>query len=323
MTKKALLVVNFGGPRNQHEISSFLQSLLTDKEIIRTPLPGFLQDLLFRRIAKKRAPVVAEDYAKIGGGSPIYADTEWMALQLGSKLNLQTITFHRYLESTHKEFLKAIHHLDAEEILVFPLFPQFSYATTGSIARWFLENVHPHVVRKMRWVKAYSKHKAYLRVFDQSIREFLSEKQIEEEELCLFFSAHGLPVSFITSGDVYQKECEDSFNALKAGFPRAESYLSYQSQFGRAKWLEPSTVNMVEKAKTFLGSKKAVFIPLSFTSDHIETLYEIEELYVEPLTESGFSAYRCPALGRKAEWVDAAFQIIEEGDYSSNAMLVR
>lgn len=324
MSKTILLVVNFGGPRNQAEVSSFLRTLLTDEDVIRTSLPSFLQKALFKRIAKKRAPLVALDYEKIGGGSPIFADTEWMAEALGRILEIPALAFHRYLESTHASFLESLKNLQPEEILVFPLFPQFSYATTGSIARWFSDHLPLSCTKRMSWIKSYPQHKAYIGAFVALVREFLEEKKIEESEALLFFSAHGLPCQFIEEGDVYQKECIASYAAIAKQFPKAKSLLAYQSKFGKGEWLEPSTGDLCKKPEEFIGDKKhVVFLPLSFSSDHIETLFEIEELYVGSLKAQRISAYRCPALGRRSDWVDAAAEIIKDRSFVSNQMLIR
>ncbi len=322
--KKILVVVNFGGPRDLIEVPSFLVSLLTDEDVIRTPFPAFFQKWFFRRIALKRAVGVAKDYEKIGGGSPIFADTEWIAGELSKQLELPTLTFHRYIESTHPLFLKALYELKPEEIVVFPLFPQFSYATTGSIARWFSVHVDCNYVNRMKWIRSYCKNTFYIQAFTSLIREFLQEKNIEEEEALLFFSAHGLPVKYVKSGDSYQKECEESFLDIKKSFPLASSLLAYQSKFGRGEWLGPSTGDLCQKPEKWLGDKKhVVIIPLSFSSDHIETLFEIEELYISSLRSLGVSAYRCPALGRRADWVNAAMHIIEEESKISNQGLIR
>ncbi|MBS0628508.1 MAG: ferrochelatase [Verrucomicrobia bacterium] len=322
VSKIALVVVNFGGPRNLLEVSDFLEALLTDPDVIRTRLPGFIQRLLFRKIAQKRAPKIAEDYEKIGGGSPIFADTEWMAKTLSEILQIQTLTFHRYLESTHKEFLDSLDKIEADELLIFPLFPQFSYVTTGSIARWFSTEVKKDILHKMRWVSSYSSHEAYIAAFCSLIRGLLKEKSLQE--VTLLFSAHGLPVKYVKEGDPYQQECEASFKARSEQFPEHTAVLAYQSQFGKGQWLTPSTLNICTDPHLFLDpNKPVVFIPLSFSSDHIETLFEIEEQYVKPLKDLGFSAYRCPALGRRLDWVEAAKEIIKEAKIVQNHNLIR
>lgn len=132
------LIINFGGPRNLKEVEGFLKELLTDQEVIRTPFPSFIHRLLFTRIAKKRALKVIPEYEKIGGRSPIYEDTEKMAATLQKYVKAPVLTFHRYLPETHACFLSAIKQIPKDhQIRVFPMFPQFSYATTGSIALFF------------------------------------------------------------------------------------------------------------------------------------------------------------------------------------------
>lgn len=322
MSKTALLVVNFGGPRNLEEVPDFLKALLTDCDVIRTPLPSFLQQFFFRKIAKRRAPKVAKDYAKIGGKSPIFADTEWMATNLSELLNMPTLAFHRYLKATHEEFFHSLHEMQEDRILVFPLFPQFSYVTTGSIARYFSKYVKKETIQKMHWITSYATNDYYIEAFCRLIREFLQINGLEE--VTLFFSAHGLPVKYVREGDPYQKECEDSFKAIAKAFPEHSHILAYQSKFGRGEWLRPSTLEICTNPELFLDPKKpVVFIPLSFSSDHIETLFEVEEEYIKPLQDLGFSAYRCPALGRRKDWVEAVGKIIEESKSVQNQTLIR
>lgn len=184
----AYLIVNFGGPRDLNEVEEFLVTLLTDQEVIQTPFPPFLHRLLFTRVAKKRTKTITGDYAKIGGKSPIFEDTEAVAAQLRERLNGPVLTFHRYLPKTHAEFLQNMraiaHH---EKIRIFPLFPQFSYATTGSIALWFSKHLPRDLLNKMDWIKSYPAHTAYLRAFAEIIQEELENKKWKEEETILLF----------------------------------------------------------------------------------------------------------------------------------------
>ncbi len=322
MSKLALVIVNFGGPRNLLEVPDFLGALLTDPDVIRTPFPSFLERWFFRKIAKKRAPKVAKDYAKIGGKSPIFADTEWIAKALAEALQIPTLAFHRYLESTHKDFLESLHKIAADKILIFPLFPQFSYVTTGSIARYFSKYVKEETLKKIHWIASYPINENYVKSFCSLIRAFLQEKGLER--VTLLFSAHGLPVKYIEQGDPYQKECEASFDAIAKEFPQHSSLLAYQSKFGRGEWLKPSTLEICTNPHLFLDPKKPViFIPLSFSSDHIETLFEVEEEYIKPLQALGFLAYRCPALGRRKDWAEAAKEIIQSSNLVENKTLIR
>lgn len=321
----AVLLVNFGGPRHVAEVESFLQTLLTDQEVIRTPFPKWLHHLIFSRVARKRAPVVSHDYQKIGGRSPIFEDTEAIAKFLFSELNVPVHTFHRYLPETHGEFIEKIERCAAKEICVFPLFPQFSYATVGSIAKWFQENLSREIVHKLRWIKSYAGHPRFIACSQEILREFLQKNALREEETLLFFSPHGLPKQFILTGDIYESECRLSFEKITEPFAQAKKLLAYQSQFGKGEWLRPYTKEVCEEILTHhQNCKNVVFFPLSFTSDHIETLFEVEYTYLPLVREKQLNAYRCPALNRRLDWLKAICKMIEEEtNFSNNQMLIR
>ncbi len=312
----AILLVNFGGPRSLDEIEPFLCELLTDRELIRTWLPPFF----FRRIAKKRAPKIRHDYESIGGKSPIYDTTETIASELRERLQVPVLTFHRYLPSTHADSLRAIEACRADEIRVFPFFPQFSYATTGSIATLFAKRLSSN---NLRWIKSYPINPAFIRAWISTIRSFLEEHAIQEKDAAFLFSAHGLPRSFVEKGDPYEGECQASFRAILAAFPDAIGKLAYQSKFGRGEWLRPYTQDVCEDLSWVQGRKTVVFVPLAFTSDHIETLFEIEQLYVPIIKAKGIASLRCPALNLTPAWIDAIVQILEDEPLCKPEALLR
>jgi ferrochelatase len=318
------LIVNFGGPRSKAEISSFLRSLLTDQDVIRTKLPSPIHRWFFNRIADKRAMKISPDYDLIGGKSPIYEDTEAVAQMIREATHARVLTFHRYLPETHEASIDAIHNAGHAEIRVFPMFPQFSYATTGSIARFFSRRLAYPVVKKMRWIKSYCAHPAYIKSMQNTIRDFLASHGIRQNEAILLFSAHGVPQDFIFTGDIYESECRLSYETIKKGFPEAVSQLSYQSKFGPGEWLRPYTNEICESVHEWNGGRKhVVFVPLSFTSDHIETLFEVEYQYMPLIRKRGLKAWRCPALNRRKEWIDAVIEIMFEHNLLANQMLVR
>ncbi|MDE3056251.1 MAG: ferrochelatase [Verrucomicrobiota bacterium] len=307
--KKALLLVNFGGPRSTEEVASFLRELLLDEELLRTPLPSFLHRFLFTRIANYRARKVAKDYEEIGGHSPIYFDTEAIALFLAEHLQQEVISFHRYLPETHAETLERIEHCTAEEIVVFPFFPQFCSGTTGSAVTFFSKHLSSEQLAKLRWIHSYADHPAFIRCYKERIAALLAKEKLLEEESILLFSAHGVPRSFILKGDPYEKQCHASFNACKHFFPKATSLLAYQSKFGPGRWLTPSTQELCQNLPK--GNKKALlFVPISFTSDHIETLFEVEKLYLPIVKEQGLAAFRCPSLNCSSDWMEAIIEIL-------------
>lgn len=323
--KKVYLIVNFGGPRDLNEVEEFLICLFKDQEVLRTPLPSWLHALIFKRLAKKRAKTVVHDYALIGGKSPIYEDTEGIARQVSGLIGEPVLTFHRYLPQTHAAFLQAMRAvpLDAQ-VHCFPLFAQFSYATTGSIAAWFTRHLDKHITDRMRWVKSYAGHTAYINAFVKCIRECMEGKNLKEEETILLFSAHGLPQEFIQTGDIYESECQQTFQCLSQWFPRAYSVLCYQSQLGKKEWLRPYTSEVCGSiGKWGKGYGNVVIVPLSFTSDHIETLFEIEQQYMPPIAAQGFRVVRCPALNQRSDWLEAIVHIWQEQSDQSIEMLRR
>lgn len=310
-TKTAIILANFGGPRSMSEIGSFLTELLTDVDVIRTPLPRFIEKWLFTKIAERRVKKVAIDYELIGGKSPLFEDTEYLACQLSEKANLPVISFHRYLPATHAQFFSQMHALDADKLVVVPMYPQFSYSTTGSVDRFFTSHLPLSVVQKMEWIKSYATHPSYVQAMQNCIRDFLQGRHLREEETFLFFSAHGLPQKYVDQGDPYQHECRQSYEAIMKGFPEIQSLLAFQSKFGPGEWLRPYTSELSKEPLQWnQGREHIVFVPLSFTSDHLETLYEIEYTYLPNIREKGLMSYRCPALNRRTDWIDTLLKLI-------------
>lgn len=322
--KIAYVLANFGGPRSTDEIYPFLESLLTDREVIRTRLPKVIHQFLFRRVAKKRAVKVSKEYASIGGKSPIYQDTEELLNRLRPKLGQSLVAFHRYLPATHAEFIKKIHEMDCEEIRIFPLFPQFTYATTGSVALWFDEFFPTSITSKMRWIKSYPAYPTFIEAHQKKIRHFLDERGLKDEETILLFSAHGIPQKFVDTGDLYQDECVRSYQAVMQAFPEVLGRLSFQSRFGNEEWIKPYTIDVCEDIKNWnQGRKNIVFIPISFTSDHIETLVEIENEYMSVIREMNLQAYRVPCLTHDPLWIQTICELFDKGDWVLNQMLIR
>jgi ferrochelatase len=211
----------------------------------------------------------------------------------------------------------------SDKITILPMFPQFSYATTGSIARWFAKHLSS-ILEKMHWVKSYPVDPSYIRCMEEQIRDFLEREALKEEETILLFSPHGLPQDFILRGDPYKQECESSYLALAERFPKALCKVGYQSKFGKGEWLRPATEELCREVLNWSGDyQNVLFIPLSFTSDHIETLFEVEYQYMPLIRERKLQAYRLPALGRHTDWIASLAKIIQETTPSKNSQLYR
>jgi protoporphyrin/coproporphyrin ferrochelatase len=307
---RGLILANFGGPRSLEEVAPFLVELLTDGDVIRTAWPRFFEKWFFRKVALRRAKKVAHDYEKIGGKSPIFEDTEKWAESLRVQLGQEVICFHRYLPGTHEDFIAQVQQSRCDKFTVLPLYPQFSFATTGSIARFFCHALPKQIADKMEWIRSYPTHPAYIAAMQRCLIDFLYQEKLQEEEVVLFFSAHGLPKKFVDEGDLYEKECQESFHLIGQAFPQAASLLAFQSKFGRGEWLRPYTSELCKAPLEWSqGRKNVVFIPLSFTSDHVETLFEMEYQYLPAIRAHGLKSFRCPALNQRPDWVAALAEI--------------
>lgn len=312
----AYLLANFGGPRHNKDIEAFLTALLTDPDVTGAMLPRFLHKRIFTAIAKRRAPKILPLYDTIGGCSPIYQDTESLAHTLASHLRAPVISFHRYLPDTHAltiEQLSAYPH-----IIGIPLFPHFTYAVTGSIVKCVHQYLPHHHIQ---WIAHFGNHPLFVTAMVNHIRSFLLSQEIAEENCCLLFSAHSLPVRHIRQGDPYQTQCARSFQAISQQLKPIQTCLCYQSKFGVGRWLSPST----RKVCTTLRSDKeyAIIVPFGFTSDHIETLYEIEKEYLPLLTKRKFKALRMPTMHQTPTWGSTLTKIILDSPYARASQLMR
>lgn len=282
-----IILVSFGGPRSLKEVRPFLRELLCDQEMVRTPLPRWLHCALFSCIANRRAPSLAKKYRLIGGKSPIAYDTE----KLARGLSQDVLPFYRYLPATHSAFLeKLTAYSNEKELVAVTLYPQYSITTTGSAKQWIKHHAPPHLFSKIRWIDSYATHPAFVQGWVKQIRFLLEKEGIDEAHATLLFSAHSLPQSVIAQGDPYQTECTASYQAVAQAFPKAHTLLAYQSRPSRGRWLGPSTESICRTAPL---RPHVLIIPIAFTTDHIETLYEIEYEYFPLLKERGLIPHRC------------------------------
>lgn len=295
------LLANFGGPRTSQEIVSFLQALLTDRDVTGGMIPSVLHRPLFSYIAKRRAPHVARQYAYLGGGSPIFQDTERLAQNLSQELQASVIPFHRYLPETHRETLQALQESQGS-IVGIPLFPHYTFAVTGSIIRFFLQHLPE---KPISWITQFGVHPQFVSCMQQHIRDCLAAQQIAVEDCYFLFSVHGLPQRHIRLGDPYAQQCQASFEALRG---ELEGKIAFQSKFGIGKWLDPSTQEVCQSLRT--KKRYIVIVPFGFVSDHIETLHEIDHLYVPILLQKGYRVVRIPAINASSRWVSSLAAIV-------------
>ncbi|KAF5836888.1 ferrochelatase [Dunaliella salina] len=315
--KVGVLLLNLGGPDTLDDVQPFLYNLFADPDIIR--LPGaikFLQPLLAYALSTARAPKSAEGYASIGGGSPLRSLTQKQAdaltVSLREKgLNANVYVGMRYWHPYTEEALEQIKRDNVGRLVILPLYPQFSISTSGSSLR-LLEKIlkEDQQLQGLRHtvIPSWYQRKGYVGAMADLICQELT-KFPDPQNVELFFSAHGVPKSYVEeAGDPYKEEMEECISLIVAEVKRRgysnHHTLAYQSRVGPVEWLQPYTEDSImELGKN--GTKSMLAVPVSFVSEHIETLEEIDMEYRELAEESGIEHWgRVPALNTNQLFID-------------------
>lgn len=315
-----VLVLNMGGPDSLAAVRPFLLNIFRDRMIIKLPA----QPLLARIIAARRAPKVVERYRLIGGKSPIMDDTRAQAKALLSVLEGDPVArtrgmrfttyvgmryWHPFIEEAVKE--AAADNLD--ELVVLPLFPQYSRATTGSCFTE-VDRCAARYLRGVRVTKIADWHlePRYLEAMSRRLAEALREVGAAPTEIDVVFSAHALPQSFVDEGDPYPRQVEATIDGILHSLGPLNWRLTYQSRSGPVKWMEPQTDRTIEELAR-AGSKNLVVVPISFVSDHIETLYEVDILYREMALGAGVKSFvRTKALDTDPDFIRGLSDVVSK-----------
>ncbi|NEP02628.1 MAG: ferrochelatase [Symploca sp. SIO2E9] len=320
MGRVGVLLLNLGGPDGLEDVRPFLYNLFSDPEIIRLPF-SWLQSPLAWFISTRRAKTSQENYRQIGGGSPLRQITEAQADALQEHLQQQgqEVSVYigmRYWHPFTEEAIAQIKRDQIERLVIFPLYPQFSISTSGSSFR-LLEKLwqeDPSLSRiEYTVIPCWYQQPGYLQAMAQLIAQELDEFP-NPEQVHLFFSAHGVPLSYVTeAGDPYQEEIEDCTALIMQTLNQPHAHtLAYQSRVGPVEWLKPYTEDaIVELAQQ--GTKDLLVVPISFVSEHIETLQEIDIEYREIAEESGIENFRrVPALNTHPVFIEALATLVVE-----------
>jgi len=318
MGRLGVLLLNLGGPDKLEDVRPFLYNLFADPEIIRLPSP-LLQAPLAWLISTLRFKKSQENYKKIGGGSPLRRITEAQGQALRSQLQqngheANVYIGMRYWNPFTEEAIAQIKRDKIEELVVLPLYPQFSISTTGSSFR-LLNRIwqSDRELQKIKYtvVPSWYDNSGYLQAMANLIEKTLDQVK-DPSTAHIFFSAHGVPVSYIEeAGDPYQKEIETCAALIMQKLNRPNPYkLAYQSRVGPVEWLQPYTdVAIAELAAQ--GVKELVVVPISFVSEHIETLEEIDMEYREIAEHAGIETFaRVPAPDTDPTFIQALADIV-------------
>ncbi|TAN45707.1 MAG: ferrochelatase [Nitrospirae bacterium] len=298
-----VILLNMGGPDSLDAVKPFLQNLFADRDIIRLG-PAFLQKPIASLIINLRLKKTIELYSLIGGKSPLAEITSTQAKALEKALNIKIYVGMRYWHPFIYDTLKEMKRDGVTKVLALSLYPQYSVATTGSTVKMFETAIKG---QKMEYacITSWFDHSGYIDALVEKIEEGL--KGFDEKPVVLF-SAHSLPQRFIDEGDPYCEHINKTIIAISKKIDM-DWRLSFQSKTGPVKWLEPSTEAMLE---TLAGEKKknVLVVPISFVSDHIETLYEIDILYKNMAKGLGINLKRTESLNVSATFINALADIV-------------
>jgi protoporphyrin/coproporphyrin ferrochelatase len=317
MNKPRLGVVLFqlGGPDSPDAVEPFLYNLFCDPDIINFPLAWIARRPLARYIARRRAAVVRDHYAAIGGQSPIRLLTARQAAKLEAALSDQfdarCWVAMRYWHPLTAETALEVRATPLDELVLLPLYPQYSFATTlSSLKEWRRVYRAAPQAPPPRLVEEFHIHPLYIEALVERIAASLTHFDAPENAH-LVFSAHGLPLSLIEHGDPYQRQIEETVRAVLArgGWQNAHT-LCYQSRVGRQRWLEPSLHQTISQLGRE-GKRHLLVIPISFVTEHIETLHEIDiEARAEALAVGIEDFAMMPAVGDSARFIAALAALV-------------
>ena len=310
-----------GGPDSLDAVEPFLLNLFLDPDIIPMGPLGFLRRPLAKLISSRRSVPVRGKYAEIGGRSPIGTLTgrQRGALieALSSEIDPVAVIAMRYWHPLTAEAVESLRKAaPLDEIVLLPLYPQFSYATTlSSLKEWRRVYGQPEGGPPERTVGQFYDHPLYIQALAQRIGSVLRQFA-DSSRIHLIFSAHGLPMSLVEKGDPYPNQIEASVRMVceegrrqYPGWPQTH-LLCYQSRVGPSKWLQPPLTATIERLGA-KGVKEMLVVPISFVTEHIETLHEINIEAREDAKKFGIEVFRMmPAVGDSPLFIAALKDVV-------------
>ena len=318
--KRAVILFNLGGPDKLESIEPFLFNLFNDPEIIS--IPSFLRYPLAKLISKRRAPITKNIYKEIGNKSPIFELTKDQANSLQNSLlkkgNYKCFVVMRCWHPRAIDVIKDVKKYNPEEIILLPLYPQFSASTSGSsINEWKEVCKKENYKIKTKTICCYPTENYFIESHVNLIKQNI--KNLESKNFKLLFSAHGLPESKIKKGDPYQWHIEETVKEIISRLKNEnlDYIISYQSRVGPMKWIGPSTDEEIIKYSK--EKKGIVIVPVAFVSEHSETLVELDIEYKKLAEKNGCAFYkRVPALGVEENFIKGLSQLVLQQETRGN-----
>ena len=297
MNKKGVLLLNMGGPDSIDAVKPFLFNLFKDSNMANF---GVLQKPLAWLIANLRSKKLRKAYELIGGKSPLKEITIKQAYELkkalgdGYSVKVGMNYWHPFIEEALEEFEKEkINH-----IIAIPLYPHYCQATSGSVIKRFKRLAERRFSFKI--ISSWYENPFYIKAWIENIKNSIEKYG----EGLVLFSAHGIPLSLYKKGDPYLKETEQTVRIIVKEMNLAEWQLSFQSKVGPVKWVKPSTEEKIKELAE-KGIKRIYIVPISFVSDHIETLYEIDIVYKQMANSLGVQLIRVSSLNTSFNFIEA------------------
>jgi protoporphyrin/coproporphyrin ferrochelatase len=315
--RKAVILFNLGGPDKLESVEPFLFNLFNDPAILN--LPSFIRYPLAKIISNRRAPTAKKIYQELGGSSPILKLTINQSNELEKKLNhtdanndYKCFIVMRCWHPRAEKVIKDVRAYCPNEVILLPLYPQYSAATSGSsIKEWHDVCKKNDYKIKTSTICCYPTNNLFIKSHVEEIKKKINNLNNYK----LIFSAHGLPEKNIKKGDPYQWQVEQSVkNIVKSlNTKDLDWILSYQSRVGPLKWIGPSTEEVIIKNSKI--QKKIVLVPIAFVSEHSETLVELDIEYKELAVKNGCVAYiRVPALGTNVDFINSLSSLVINKD---------
>ncbi len=314
MAREAVILLNMGGPNNLNEVEMFLKNMFADKNIL-TVKNSILRKLIGGMIVFNRVESSQEIYRQLGGKSPIVDHTKSLVSKLQKKLGNDILVdfVMRYTPPFASEVISRLNEANIEKIYLIPLYPQFSTTTTKSSLEDFQECYHLEgkdalLVEKKYFFENVNYNKSVI----EKIKKSVGSDNYRDFDM--IFSAHGLPQKIVDAGDVYESHIKKHVEILKKmleseGINFHEIHLAYQSKVGPLEWLKPS---LEDKLKV-VRNRGVIIVPIAFTIDNSETVFELEVEYREVAKELGFSEYRVVKCSNDSSlFVDALVEIYEK-----------
>lgn len=311
MTKTAVILMNLGGPDSLEAVEPFLFNLFYDKSIIRLPNP--LRWLIAKIISKNRSKTAQTIYGSIGGSSPIVKETtkqknalEKILLKSG---NYKVFLCMRHWHPMSADIVKDLKDYDPTEIVLLPLYPQFSSTTSASSIDDITTTLKKaQITSKLRTICCYYANKDFIDAHVSLIKTKLDN--LNRENLRVLFSAHGLPQKVIDQGDPYEWQITETVKAIitKLDIQNLDYKITYQSKVGPMKWLEPNTEDEITAAA--LLQKNIMVVPIAFVSEHVETLVELDIEYAQIAKKNKVEYIRIPTLSDGKLFIQALANII-------------